>query len=259
MIDIVDASRSFTKKGNRIFAVKNVSLTIAEGEFVSLIGPSGCGKSTVLNMIAGLLAPDSGEVRYAGEAVTAVNTDVGYMTQKDSLLPWRTVAGNVSAPLDIRRVDRAERAQAVQKAIDKVHLSGFEQHHPDELSGGMRKRVLLARTLIYDPSTLLMDEPFGALDALLKLVMQEELLRIWNETQKTVAYVTHDLAEAISLSDRIVVFSRRPGRIVLDERVDLPRPRDLDTVRSSDGFQKLHDLIWTTLRREVVRQDEVPG
>jgi NitT/TauT family transport system ATP-binding protein len=259
MINITGISKSFSKDGKEFEAVKDVSLTIGAGEFVSLIGPSGCGKSTILNMIAGLLAPDRGTVEYDGEPVTGINTAVGYMTQKDSLLPWRTTEGNISAPLDIRRVPKAERAELVARAIEKVHLEGFERHHPDELSGGMRKRVLLARTLIYEPGTLLMDEPFGALDALLKLIMQEELMRIWNEAKSTVVYVTHDLPEAISVSDRIIVFSKRPGRIVLDQRVHLDRPRDLDTIRSSSEFLELHDLLWSTLRSEVIGQDEATG
>ncbi len=256
MINFVGVSKSFTKDGRTIEAVDDVTLSIGDGEFVALIGPSGCGKSTILNMIAGLLAPTEGVVEYDGEPVTGINTAVGYMTQKDSLLPWRTAAGNISAPLDIRRVPKSERADLVARAIEKVRLEGFERHHPDELSGGMRKRVLLARTLIYEPGTLLMDEPFGALDALLKLVMQQELLRIWNEAKTTVVYVTHDLAEAITVSDRIFVFSKRPGRIILDEPVKLERPRDLDTIRSSPEFLELHDLLWSTLRSEVVSQEE---
>ena len=259
MIEIKGVSKSFAKDGKEIEAVKDVSLSIARGEFVSLIGPSGCGKSTLLNMIAGLLKPDSGVVEYDGSVVAGINTEVGYMTQKDSLLPWRTAEGNISAPLDIRRVPKGERTALVADAIRKVRLDGFERHHPDELSGGMRKRVLLARTLIYEPGTLLMDEPFGALDALLKLVMQEELMRIWNEAKSTVVYVTHDLPEAISVSDRIVVFSKRPGRIVLDQSVSLPRPRDLSSIRSSADFLELHDLLWSTLRKEVIEQEEETG
>lgn len=259
MINITGVSKSFEKDGRKIDAVKDFSLTINDGEFVALIGPSGCGKSTVLNMIAGLLGPEEGAVEYNGERVTAINTSVGYMTQKDSLLPWRTTEGNISAPLDIRRVPKSERAALVSQAIEKVRLGGFERHHPDELSGGMRKRVLLARTLIYEPDTLLMDEPFAALDALLKLVMQEELLRIWSEARATVVYVTHDLTEAISIADRIVVFSKRPGRIVLDLPIELERPRDFDTIRSSPEFLKLYNRVWATLRREVVSQEEAGG
>ena len=256
MINIVGVSKSFDKDGQKIHAVKDFSLTIQDGEFVALIGPSGCGKSTVLNMITGLLAPEEGSVEYNGTRVASINTAVGYMTQKDSLLPWRTTEGNISAPLDIRRVEKSARAELVAQAIEKVRLQGFERHHPDELSGGMRKRVLLARTLIYEPDTLLMDEPFAALDALLKLVMQEELLRIWNEERTTVVYVTHDLTEAISIADRIVVFSKRPGRIVLDLPVSLERPRDFDTIRSAPEFIELYDKIWSTLRHEVVSQEE---
>lgn len=258
MINIVGVSKSFEKDGQKIDAVKDLSLEIQDGEFVALIGPSGCGKSTVLNMIAGLLRPEEGAVEYNAKRVTAINTAVGYMTQKDSLLPWRTTEGNISAPLDIRRVPKAERAHLVAQAIEKVRLQGFERHHPDELSGGMRKRVLLARTLIYEPDTLLMDEPFAALDALLKLVMQEELLRIWNEDRTTVVYVTHDLTEAISIADRIVVFSKRPGRIVLDLPVGLKRPRDFDSMRGSPEFIELYDKVWATLRHEVISQEEGP-
>ena len=251
MIDIAHVHKEFIKNGQAFSVLDDVSISVGTGEFVALIGPSGCGKSTILNMIAGLIMPDEGQLHYQGEPIKSVNTAVGYMTQSDSLLPWRTVEENISVALDIRNIEKTEKKQRVKDAIEKVDLIGFEHHRPHELSGGMRKRVLLARTLIYHPATLLMDEPFAALDALLRVVMQEELLRIWNNDRRTVLYVTHDLAEAITLADRVIVFSKRPGRIVLDQRVDLPRPRAVDSLRMAPEFLKIYDQLWSTLRLEV--------
>lgn len=250
-IDISHVSKAFVKAGQPLRVLDDVSISVEEGEFVALIGPSGCGKSTILNMVAGLIAPDVGHLRYEGLTIDAVNTAVGYMTQSDSLLPWRTVEGNISAALDIQRIETHEKQRRVREAIETVDLVGFEKHRPHELSGGMRKRVLLARTLIYNPATLLMDEPFGALDALLRIVMQEELLRIWNNDRRTVVYVTHDLSEAITLADRVIVFSKRPGRVVLDQRIDLPRPRVIDSLRTSAEFLDIYDQLWSTIRLEV--------
>lgn len=256
MINIAQVSKAFVKNGQSLSVLDDVSISVQAGEFVALIGPSGCGKSTILNMIAGLIAPDEGSLHYEGAPIDTVNTTVGYMTQSDSLLPWRTVEGNISVALDIRDVEKAEKERRVREAIETVDLVGFEAHRPHELSGGMRKRVLLARTLIYHPATLLMDEPFAALDALLRLVMQEELLRIWNDDRRTVLYVTHDLAEAITLADRIIVFSKRPGRVVLDQRIDLPRPRAVDSLRTSQEFLEIYDRLWSTIRLEVANTPE---
>jgi NitT/TauT family transport system ATP-binding protein len=224
-------------------------------EFVALVGPSGCGKSTILNMIAGLLRPTEGQLSYDDQPVNDLNLRVGYMTQKDTLLPWRTVKDNIGAPLELaaHRTSKSDRAGKIDQMIELVGLKGFEKHYPGELSGGMRRRVALARMLIYDPETLLMDEPFGALDAQLKLVMHDEIQRIVGIGQKTVLFVTHDLGEAIALADRVVVFSSRPGRIKMVRSIDLPRPRDVFRIRFAPRFTELHEELWDQLKDEVKR------
>jgi NitT/TauT family transport system ATP-binding protein len=251
MIEVRDLSKVFSTRGTMHTALENINLTINQGEFVSFVGPSGCGKSTLLNMIAGLLQPSSGTLLYNGEPIDGVNKKVGYMTQKDTLLPWKTTAANIGVPLEIRKVPEAEKKEKVDRYIDMVNLRGFEKHFPMQLSGGMRKRVALARTLIYDPDTILMDEPFGALDAQLKLIMQNELLRIWSETRKTVVFVTHDLGEALNLSDRVVVFGAKPGRIKMIKAIDLPRPRDVFKIRFHPDFGRIYEELWSVLEEDV--------
>ncbi|MPZ79727.1 MAG: ATP-binding cassette domain-containing protein [Actinophytocola sp.] len=244
--------KSFTKDDAEVEVLRNVNLGVKEGEFVSLLGPSGCGKSTLLNLAAGLLSPEGGSVYYRGNPITAINTQVAYLTQKDTLLPWRTVWDNTELPLQIQRVPKAERAARIREQIDRVGLTGFEKHYPRELSGGMRKRAALIRTLIYDPTTLLMDEPFGALDAQLKAVMQQELLRIWSGSGKTVVFVTHDLREAIALSDRVIVISGRPGTVKLEMDVPIPRPRNVVELGLESGEpQRLAHELWEALRADV--------
>jgi NitT/TauT family transport system ATP-binding protein len=247
----------FAREGKTVEAVADVSLDIRRGEFVALVGPSGCGKSTLLNMTAGTMPIDGGEVIYEGQPVAAVNTRVGYITQKDNLLPWRTVQENVALPLEIRGVPPAEREARVQALIDRVGLTGFEKHYPRELSGGMRKRVTLIRTLVYDPETLLMDEPFGALDAQLRLIMQDQLLKIWSGSGKTIVFVTHDLGEAITLADRVVVLSRRPARVKLIAEVPLSRPRDVFDLAHSGEVASLHRELWDALREDLMHGDSV--
>src|ERR1700681_472908 len=208
MISLSDAGKEFSARGKTLRALEPLTLDVARQEFVALVGPSGCGKSTILNLIAGLLRPSEGVVSYDGMAVTGPNRRVGYMTQKDTLLPWRTAADNIRIALELkcRAVPRAEANARVAQMIDLVGLGGFERHYPAELSGGMRKRVALARTLTYEPETLLMDEPFGALDAQLKLLMLDQLQDLTRQRRMTVVFVTHDLGEAITLADRVVVF-----------------------------------------------------
>jgi NitT/TauT family transport system ATP-binding protein len=242
----------FVKDGTAVEAVADVSLSIGRGEFVGLVGPSGCGKSTLLSMSAGTMPIDGGRILYHGQPVTTVNRRVGYMTQKDNLLPWRTVKGNVALPLDIKKIPAERKEALVREHIGRVGLAGFENHYPRELSGGMRKRVALIRTLIYDPETLLMDEPFGALDAQLKLIMQDELLRIWSGSGKTIVFVTHDLHEAIALSDRVVVLSRRPGRVKMVADVPLPRPRNVFDLSFSAEAAALHKRLWEALREDIL-------
>src|SRR6195256_2165803 len=211
MIRIENVSKSFYKRGAVVDAVQDINLTIKRHEIVAVIGPSGCGKSTLLNMIAGLYAPTRSRVVYNGATVSNVNTDVGYMTQKDNLLPWRSVRDNVAFPLELAGVPQAERARRADEVIRHVGLQGFEDRYPNELSGGMRKRACLGRMLLYGAETALLDEPFGALDAQLKLAMHDLLLKLAAENKQTVVLVTHDLMEAVTLADRVLVCTRRPG------------------------------------------------
>jgi NitT/TauT family transport system ATP-binding protein len=250
-IEISDVAKRFAARGRQVEALGGVSLEVAQGEFVALVGPSGCGKSTLLNMVAGLMTPSAGTVAYAGRPVRAVNRDVGYMTQSDALLPWRTAEANVMLPLLLRGQGRAEARARARAQLERVGLTGFADAYPRELSGGMRKRAALAQLLVYEPETLLLDEPFGALDAQLKLVLAQELAQLHARTRKTVLFVTHDLGEAIALADRVVVFTGRPGRIKRMEQVDLPRPRDMFRVRFEPRFQQLYETLWSALAPEI--------
>jgi NitT/TauT family transport system ATP-binding protein len=250
MIELRGLNKTFDRGTGPVEAVRDINLTVAPGSIVSLIGPSGCGKSTLLHMIAGLYEPSSGEVIYKGRQVDTVNTDVGYMTQKDTLFPWRTVRDNVALPSQLAGKPKADRHRDAAEILNRVGLNGFETRYPSELSGGMRKRVALARMLLYRPETFLLDEPFGALDAQLKMAMHELLLRLWRDDRKTILLVTHDLVEAITLSDRVIVLTRRPSRILLDQEVDLPRPRDVLNVRFTPRFKEIYDKVWDVLRLE---------
>jgi NitT/TauT family transport system ATP-binding protein len=205
-----------------VLAVQRVNVAVRDGEIVSLIGPSGCGKSTLLNMGAGLYLPTEGEVLVDGELVTSPNRHVAFMLQKDLLLPWRSIRANVEFGLEIRGAAGAARHERAHDLLRRCHLAGFEDHYPHQLSGGMRQRAALARTLAVEPTVLLMDEPFSALDAQTKMVLQQDLARMLAETRKTALFITHDLVESIALSDRILVMSNRPGTIVEEIRVDLP-------------------------------------
>lgn len=257
MITFEHVGKRFFKKGAPFQALEDADFQVKAGEFVSIVGPSGCGKSTLLNIAAGLMKPSSGRALYRGQPIDSVNTNVGYVTQSDTLLPWRTVRQNVGIPLEIQKVDRAGRERRVSEILELVGLTGFEEHYPSELSGGMRKRVVLARTLVYEPETLLMDEPFGALDAQLKLVLQSELLRIWNDVGMTIVFVTHDLSEAAMLSDRVVAVSSRPGRIRTIQQVDIPRPRDVFEVRFNEDFRKVYHELWEILQSDMMAGEEM--
>jgi NitT/TauT family transport system ATP-binding protein len=246
-----DACKSYVKDNIATPVLKDVNLKAKPGEFIALVGPSGSGKSTLLNLLAGLLKATSGDVIFQGEPVRSVNTQVGYVTQRDNLVPWRTVEGNLALPLEIRKISRAEKESRVHAAIKQVGLTGFGKHYPSELSGGMRKRVTLARALIYGANTLLMDEPFGALDAQLKLVIEEELMQLWHQAHPTILYVTHDLTEAITLADRVVVFSSRPARILAIETIDISRPRDLNSTRFLPYFRDVHENLWALLKTNL--------
>ncbi len=256
VIEAKDVFKVFIPRGDRrgrraFLALRDVNLAIEPGEFVSFIGPSGCGKSTLLNMVAGLVRPTEGVVRYKGAPVATVNTDVGYITQDDNLMPWRTLRENVEVALEFRGMPAAERRERSARYISMVGLAGFEHHYPHELSGGMRKRTALVRTLIYEPDVVLMDEPFGPLDAQTRVILQDELLKLWEGSGKTIVFVTHDLVEAIALSDRIVLFSRAPGTIKEVYRVPLPRPRDVFHVHAHPSFPAFYDRLWRDLKEEI--------
>jgi NitT/TauT family transport system ATP-binding protein len=251
-ISIRDLSKTFGDGPREVPAVSDVSLDIHEGEFVALVGPSGCGKSTLLNMIGALVAPSTGEIAVDGRPVAgAPPARVGYVFQKDTVFPWRTVERNIALGLEYRGVPPAERARRVREAIRLAGLEGFEDAFPATLSGGMRQRVALMRSLIVDPEILLMDEPFGALDTHTKLNLHAALLRLWDANQQTVVFVTHDLSEAITLADRVVVMTRRPGRIKRIYDVSLPRPRDVIALRESPEYVEEYSLIWHALGEEL--------
>jgi len=250
-VELAGVAKRFTARGRVVEALADATLSVAQGEFVALVGPSGCGKSTLLNMVAGLMTPSSGTVRYAGRPVAGVNRDVGYMTQTDALLPWRTAEANVMLPLLLRGEGKAAARDKAREQLARVGLAGFADAYPRELSGGMRKRCALAQLLVYGPETLLLDEPFGALDAQLKLVLAGELAQVHARTGKTVLFVTHDLGEAIALADRVVVFTGRPGRVKRVEAIELPRPRDMFRVRFEPRFQAHYETLWAALAPEI--------
>jgi NitT/TauT family transport system ATP-binding protein len=253
-VEFQDVYKAFVARGRSddpILALSDVNFRVEPGEFVSLVGPSGCGKSTCLNLLAGLSRPSSGTVTHHGNKVDGINTSVGYITQDDNLLPWRSLLGNVELALEFQGVAKQERQKRARDFIDLVGLSGFEKHYPHELSGGMRKRAGIVRTLIYDSDVVLMDEPFGPLDAQTRVILQAELLRLWERSRPTVLFVTHDLVEAIALSDRILVFTSGPGTIKRDYKVDLPRPRDPFHIHETPGFDELYDSLWTDIRTEI--------
>lgn len=260
IIELHDVYRLFTLPRGRqldvFVALEDIDLEVGEGEFVSIVGPSGCGKSTILNLVAGLLAPTDGEVRMRGRAVRGLNRSVGYVTQDDNLLPWRTTLANVGMPMEFRGVPAAERRARAERLMAQVGLGGFEQHYPHELSGGMRKRASIARTLAYDPDALLMDEPFGPLDAQTRVLLQDHLMRIWEGSGRTVVFVTHDLVEAVALSDRVIIMTRAPGRLKRQVEINIPRPRDVFHIHAHPRFTTLYDAIWRELREELDREEQ---
>jgi sulfonate transport system ATP-binding protein len=232
--------------------VEDISLSIPHGQFVSIVGPSGCGKSTLLRLIAGLAQPAGGEIFVYGSKVTSIRTDVGYMFQTDALLPWRTVLDNVALPLKFQGIPRRERTKLAKEWIRIVGLFGFEGAFPHQLSGGMRKRVSLACTLVAGHRIILMDEPFSALDVQTRSLMENELMTIWQRERKTVLFITHDLEEAIALSDNVVVLSARPTRVKGVYPIPLPRPRNVLDIRSDVQFHNLYTQLWSDLRDEVM-------
>jgi NitT/TauT family transport system ATP-binding protein len=246
-----------TRKGeraDRYTAVEDTTLAVAAGEFVSVVGPTGCGKSTLLNVAAGLLAPSAGSVHIHGKPLHGINRRAGYMFQADALMPWRSALANVLAGLEFRGVRRDAAVPKARDWLARVGLAGFEDRFPHQLSGGMRKRVALAQMLILDPELLLMDEPFSALDIQTRQLMENELLELWSANRKSVLFITHDLEEAISLSDRVIVLSAGPQTHPIGEfPIDLPRPRDVAEIRLTPRFVELHEAIWHAMKAEVLK------
>jgi NitT/TauT family transport system ATP-binding protein len=240
------------RTGEKVLAIDDFHLSIAPGEFVSIVGPSGCGKSTFLNMVDGLIVPTNGEIVLDGQSIAAAGGRRAMVFQDASLFPWFSVTRNVAYGLECRGVKRGEAEQRVQPLIKMVGLDGFERHYPHELSGGMQQRVNLARALAVEPEILLMDEPFAALDAQTREIMQSELLGIWEQTHKMVLFVTHQIDEAVYLSDRVVVMSARPGRVLADIPIEIPRPRSLH-VKREPAFTAVVEHIWQLLEGEVRR------
>ena len=232
-------------------ALDRVSLEIRDGEFVSIVGPSGCGKSTLLGMMAGLVPITEGRIVVGGRPVHGVDARLGYVFQRDAVFPWKTVAENVGLPLLFRGVDANVARARVTDWIGRIGLTGFEQYHPYQLSGGMRKRVALAMTMVYEPEIILMDEPFGALDVQTRNLMENDLLDIWAQSRRTVVFVMHDLEEAIALSDRVVVMTASPGKVKAVYTITLPRPRSVTEVRFHPEFGRLYEMIWKDLKDEV--------
>ena len=248
--------------GQRYTAVDATDLRIASDEFVSVVGPTGCGKSTLLNIAAGLLEPSAGRVEVFGQALQGINPRAGYMFQTESLMPWRTALENVAAGLEFRGVSQDEREDQARAWLARVGLAGFEDRFPHQMSGGMRKRTSLAQTLILDPDLILMDEPFSALDIQTRQLMENEVLALWSAKRKAVLFITHDLDEAIAMSDRVVVMSAGPASRPIGEFViDLPRPRDVAEIRLDARFNALHAAIWDVLRDEVLKgyRQQLPG
>jgi NitT/TauT family transport system ATP-binding protein len=251
-VQVQGVEKRYVRRDRETVALAPVDLTISKGDFVAFVGPSGCGKSTLLNMIAGIIEPTAGKILHEGQVVQGVNQRVGYMTQTDSVLPWRTVYENIELPLTFRPFSAAQRRERVEAMMKAVDLTGFADSFPNELSGGMRKRVALAQVLVYEPGTLLMDEPFSALDVQTRSLMENELLALWSAKRRAVVFITHDLEEAIALGDRVVVMSAGPAsRPVGEFVIDLPRPRDVAEIRMTPAFVDLHREIWQLLKGEV--------
>ena len=259
LLAIENVRKEYQVRGKKVLALDSVDLTIAEGEFVTVVGPSGCGKSTLLNLIVGLMRSSMGRIVFRGAPIEGITTKIGYVTQKDNLLPWRTLIENVEIALEIRAIEKSARRTQAQDLIDQVGLSGFEDHYPHELSGGMRQRANIIRTLIYDPELILMDEPFGPLDAQTRIVLQDQLLKLWYASKKTIVFITHDLIEAITLADRVVLMSARPGRIKSIEQIAIPRPRDVFKIHEDAQFRSAYERLWQQLRPEVTLSESAKG
>ena len=252
-IELHDVTKRFrTPSGDIYTALRDLELTVRPGEFVSIVGPTGCGKSTTLALISGLTPASSGEVLVQGKPVHGIGENLGYVFQADVLFPWKSVLGNVSSGLRFRGVPKKEARDRAREWIARVGLSGFEDHYPHQLSGGMRKRTALAQSLITSPELILMDEPFSALDVQTRALMEDELLELWSATSASVVFVTHDLEEAIALSDRVCVITAGPGTVKGIYDIDLARPRHVSEIRFDPRFVELYRDIWEDLRDEVL-------
>jgi NitT/TauT family transport system ATP-binding protein len=250
-ISFADVKLVFESQDGDVPALDGVSFDVPPGKITTVVGPSGCGKTTLLRLAAGLTAVSAGTVAYKGAAVTALNTKVGYVTQDSNLFPWLTAFGNVEFPLAVRGIPAAERREKALHWLRLVGLDGFENHYPSQLSGGMQKRVSIVRTLIYEPDVILLDEPFGALDAQTRMTLHHELLGLWQQQKSTMLFITHDLVEAITLSDQIVIMTRRPGRVKEIYQVPLARPRNVFEIYLEPGFDDAYATLWGHFKSEI--------
>jgi len=252
VIKVQNVSKIFhTPSQADLSALTGIELDIRPGEFITVVGPSGCGKSTLLKLIAGFSPPSAGRILFQGDEVRGLNTRVGYVPQESKLFPWLTVEENVGFGLDTRRFSRADRARQVSQFINLAGLAGFEKYYPAQLSGGMGKRASIVRALAYEPPVILMDEPFGPLDAQTRMVLQDELLKIWEQKRQTIIFVTHDLVEAVALADRVVVMTHRPGKVKDVIHVPMARPRNIFEIHRQDGFDEAYGRLWNIFRHEL--------
>jgi NitT/TauT family transport system ATP-binding protein len=252
VIKVQNVSKIFhTPAQANLVALSEIELNISPGEFVTVVGPSGCGKSTLLKLVAGFSPPSAGRILFQGDEVRGLNTRVGYVPQESKLFPWLTVEENVGFGLSSKRYSRADRERQVSYFIKLAGLAGFEKYYPSQLSGGMSKRASIVRALAYEPPAILMDEPFGPLDAQTRMVLQDELLKIWEQKRQTIIFVTHDLVEAVALADRVVVITHRPGKIKDVIKVPMARPRNIFEIHRQDGFDEAYGRLWNIFRHEL--------
>jgi NitT/TauT family transport system ATP-binding protein len=255
-IQLLNVSKTFPTPKGDIVALENIGFSVQEGEFVVIVGASGCGKTTLLNLVAGFIEPTSGQILQKGNLIEGINPQCGMIFQQYALFPWKTVEENVEFGLKMKRIPKNERKETVRSYIELVGLTGFEKSYPISLSGGMKQRVSIARALANDPKVMLLDEPFAALDAMTRQVLQEQLVNIYEKQKKTIVFITHSIDEALMLSSRIIIMTARPGRIAQDIPNDLPHPRDA-SVQLSASYVELKRLIWDTVQAEVLKSMEI--
>ena len=251
LVQFTDVRLVFEAAASNVLALDGVTFDVPVGQITTVVGPSGCGKTTLLRLVAGLTKPSSGQVLYKGKPVVGLNTEVGFITQDSNLFPWLTALENVEFPLALRNVPKTERRERALEWLRLVGLAGFERNYPTELSGGMQKRVAIARTLIYEPEVVLMDEPFGALDAQTRMMLHHELLQIWDRQTKTILFITHDLVESITLSDHVVILTKRPGRVGATYQVPLQRPRNVFQIFLEPHFDDFYATLWNHFKSEL--------